>query len=168
MYDFWSDPSSTSILHVCEQWSLWWDRWMRRHVWAFAGPLCDKYHNSILHVCEHRSFLKFHMSHVMRLWHFPSPLNVHVQPYTGVRCLIFGWPFFYFHTSCVWTVKSLMRLRGCAGTSEPSLVAYVTSTIISWAGLFHFFCLSEHFTVVWSQVVQVQLVMFIVTVAWPI
>ena len=43
-------------------------------------------------------------------------------------------PFVYFHTSCVWTAKALARLRGCAGSPEPSLVAYVISTIISWAG----------------------------------
>ena len=39
--------------------------------------------------------------------------------------------FVYFHTSCVRTAKALARLRGCAGSPEPSLVAYVISTIIS-------------------------------------
>ena len=43
-------------------------------------------------------------------------------------------PFVYFHTLCVQTAKALARLRGCAGSLEPSLVAYVISTIISWAG----------------------------------
>ena len=43
-------------------------------------------------------------------------------------------PFVYFHSSCVRTAKALARLRGCAGSPEPSLVAYVISTIISWAG----------------------------------
>ena len=43
-------------------------------------------------------------------------------------------PFVFFHTSCVWTAKALARLRGCTGSLEPSLVAYVVSTIISWAG----------------------------------
>ena len=43
-------------------------------------------------------------------------------------------PFVYFHTSCVRTVKALVRLHGCAGSPEPSLVAYVISTVISWAG----------------------------------
>ena len=43
-------------------------------------------------------------------------------------------PFFYFHTSCVQTAKALARLRRCAGSSESSLVAYVISAIISWAG----------------------------------
>ena len=44
-------------------------------------------------------------------------------------------PFIYFHTSCMQTVKALARLRTCAGSTEPSLVAYVisTCTIISWA-----------------------------------
>ena len=43
-------------------------------------------------------------------------------------------PFVYFHTSCVRTAMALARLRGCAASPEPSLVAYVISTIISWAG----------------------------------
>ena len=47
-------------------------------------------------------------------------------------------PFVYFHTSCVRTAKALARLCGCPGSPEPSLVAYVISTIISWAGSFSF------------------------------
>ena len=34
-----------------------------------------------------------------------------------------------FHSSCVQTAKALASLRGCAGSPEPSLVAYVISTI---------------------------------------
>ena len=45
-------------------------------------------------------------------------------------------PFLYFHTSCVRTAKALVRLHRCTGLPEPSLVAYVISTIISWAGSF--------------------------------
>ena len=45
-------------------------------------------------------------------------------------------PFVYFHTSCVRTAKALARLRRCAGSPQLSLVAYVISTIISWAGSF--------------------------------
>ena len=41
--------------------------------------------------------------------------------------------FVYIHTSCVRTAKALARLRACAGSPEPSLVAYVISTMISWA-----------------------------------
>ena len=40
-------------------------------------------------------------------------------------------PFVYFHTAYVRTAKALARLRGWAGSPEPSLVAYVISTIIS-------------------------------------
>ena len=43
-------------------------------------------------------------------------------------------PFVYFLTSCVRTAKALARLRECAGSPESSQVAYVISTIISWAG----------------------------------
>ena len=49
-----------------------------------------------------------------------------------VRCLV--GPFVYFHTLCVRTAKALARLRGCADSPESSPVAYVISTIISWAG----------------------------------
>ena len=38
-------------------------------------------------------------------------------------------------SSCVRTAKALASLRGCTGSPEPSLVAYVISTIISCAGL---------------------------------
>ena len=47
-------------------------------------------------------------------------------------------PFVYFHTLCVRTAKALARLRGCARSPEPSLVAFVISTIISWVGSFYF------------------------------
>ena len=43
-------------------------------------------------------------------------------------------PFVCFHTSCVRTAKALARLCECAGSPEASLVAYVISTITSWAG----------------------------------
>ena len=52
----------------------------------------------------------------------------------GLDVWYFIGPFVYFHISCVRTAKALARLRGCAGSPEPSLVAYVISTIISWAG----------------------------------
>ena len=45
-------------------------------------------------------------------------------------------PFLDSHTLCVRTAKALARLRGCAGSPEPSLVAYLISTIISLAGSF--------------------------------
>ena len=43
-------------------------------------------------------------------------------------------PFIYFHTSCVRPAKAMAKLHKCAGSSEPSMVTYVISTIISWAG----------------------------------
>ena len=41
--------------------------------------------------------------------------------------------FVYFYTSCVRTAKILAWLHGCTGSPESLLVAYVISTIISWA-----------------------------------
>ena len=47
MSDFWSDTSSVSILHVCEQRRLWRDYADAQARLSFAGRLCDKYHNLI-------------------------------------------------------------------------------------------------------------------------
>ena len=61
-------------------------------------------------------------------------------------------PFVYFLTTCIRTAKALARLRGCAGSPESSLVAYLISTIISYAGLF-LFCLSmKHLS---AKVIQI-------------
>ena len=46
-------------------------------------------------------------------------------------CWFLVGPFVYFHTSCVRTAKALARLRGCAGSHEPSLVAYELAQLIS-------------------------------------
>ena len=60
-------------------------------------------------------------------------MGMHNHP-VGLVVWFLVWPFVYFHILCVRTVKALVRLRGCASSPEPSLVAYVISTIISWAG----------------------------------
>ena len=52
----------------------------------------------------------------------------------GLDVWVLVGPFVYFNTLCVRTAKVLASLQGCAGSPEPSLVAYVISTIISWAG----------------------------------
>ena len=44
------------------------------------------------------------------------------------------WPFVCFHSSYVRTAKALARLRGCAGSPEPSRVASAIRTILSWVG----------------------------------
>ena len=49
-----------------------------------------------------------------------------------VWCLV--GPFVYCHTLCLRTAKALVKLRRCAGSPESSLVVYVISTIMSWAG----------------------------------
>ena len=112
----------------------------------------------------------------MRLWLFLSSVNSFFKPYSE-------WTFVYFHTSCVRTAKALARLRWCAGSPEPSLVAYVIRTIISWAGPFTsncktvnviqlkasltFKCMTEHLfadfsysialdTYLWKQMMQMN------------
>ena len=78
------------------------------------------------------------MRQLMRLWHFFVLRKLILQtrmfshPVGLDVCCLVG-PFVYFHTSCVRTAKALARLRKCAGSREPLLIAYVISTIISWA-----------------------------------
>ena len=59
-------------------------------------------------------------------------IRMHSHP-VGLDVWFLVWPFVYFFSSCVRTAKALARLRACAGSPEPSLVAFAISTIISWA-----------------------------------
>ena len=83
---------------------------------------------------------KFEPSHqimplfVLRKLILPTRMRSH--PVGLIVWFLVG-PFVYFHTSIVRTAKALARLRGCAGSPEPLLVAYVISTIISRAGSFN-------------------------------
>ena len=65
--------------------------------------------------------------HVLRKRIFQMCMRSHPE---GLDVWFLIGPFVYFRTSCVWKAKALARLRGCAGSHEPSLVAYVISTII--------------------------------------
>ena len=74
------------------------------------------------------------LSHVMRLWYFSSSVNsVIKRACAAIQSDVLVGTFVYFHTSCMWTAKALASLRGCAGSPESSLFAYVISTITSWA-----------------------------------
>ena len=56
--------------------------------------------------------------------------RIHSRP-VGLDVWFMVGLFFYTHTLCVRTLKALARLGRCAGSPEPSLVAYVISTISS-------------------------------------
>ena len=73
---------------------------------------------------------------IMVLFILHKPIfQMHMRSHpVGLDVWFLVWPFDYFHTSCVQTAKALARLHECAGSPEPSLVAFVISTIISWAG----------------------------------
>ena len=71
----------------------------------------------------------YHLSQLLRLWYFSSSVNsfrAQSSHPVGLDVWFLVGPFDYFHTSCVRKAKALARLRGCAGSPEPSLVAYVT------------------------------------------
>ena len=48
-----------------------------------------------------------------------SPLNAHIEVYSGARDLILVLAFLYFHSSFMPEAKALVRLCICAGSSEP-------------------------------------------------
>ena len=70
------------------------------------------------------ALLKLNLQTCMR----SHPMRLHV--WFSVRSCV-------YYTLCVRIAKAVARLCGCAGSPEPSLVAYVMSTIISWAGSFN-------------------------------
>ena len=74
------------------------------------------------------------MVYVLLVLHKLLQMSMRSHPVELDVCLFFVRSIVYFHTSFVRTAKALVRLRGCAVSPEPSLVAYVISTIISWAG----------------------------------
>ena len=72
--------------------------------------------------------------------------RMHSHP-VGLDVWFLVGPFIYFYTSRVRTAKALARLRRCTGSPEPSLVAYLISSIISWAGSFYFNILIADFLI---------------------
>ena len=128
-----------SPLRPCECW------WMENHFWSLESSLNESSfmwqiswsqvgNGSV--TCEIRK--KSQMSHLMRLWHCSSSVNSFFKH----ACAAIQWGYisdFWSNPSStsilyVRTVMALVKLYGCAGSPEPSLVACVISTIISCAG----------------------------------
>ena len=90
--------------------------WFCRNTWFGRTKLIELAHE-IMALCVLRKLI----------------LQTHMRSHpVGLDVWFLIEPFVYFNTSYVRTAKALARLRGCAGSPESSLVAYVISTIISW------------------------------------
>ena len=62
------------------------------------------------------------------------------SPLFGLQTCVFAGSFLKISTSLLRTAKALARLRLCAGSPEPLLVAFVISTLFSCGGsIFQFF-----------------------------
>ena len=98
-----------------------------RSIFSWVGSLIDLQGvpQSMIEPCHEIMVLFFLRKLILQTHKCSHPIGLDVWFLVG--------PFIYFHTSCVQTAKALARLRRCAGSPEPSLVAYVFSTIISWA-----------------------------------
>ena len=141
---------SFKILASCCSWADWFESYLVenpwRHIFAWCGS--DKHEQTVLTWVRQSDqglhclpFIIIEPAHeilVLFLLH-KLLLQMHMRSHPeGLDVWILVWPFTYFHTSCVRTAKALVRLGSCTGSPEPSLVAYVISTIISWAGLYIF------------------------------
>ena len=108
-----------------------------------------KIHSKLLHAgltsasmlgnCNVLTLMLHHLTTVYKwdygTFHPPSILQTRMRSHpVGIDAWLLVPLFVYFHTSCVLITKALARLHRCAGSSEPSLVAYVIRTITSWAG----------------------------------
>ena len=72
------------------------------------------------------------MSQLMRLWLFSSSVNSFFK--RACPAIQWGKMSDFWSDPSSTSVHYVARLCGNAGSPEPSLVAYVISTIISWAG----------------------------------
>ena len=90
-----------------------------------SESLCEPSHEIMALLALHKLILQTRMCN--------HPVKLDVWFLVGV--------FVYFHTPCVRTPRALVRLRESAGSPEPSLVTYVISTIVSWAGSNRIQCL---------------------------
>ena len=100
-------------------------------VWFLVG-LFIYFHPSCVRTAKALAELRW--CQLMRLSFFSSVDSFfkHACAASGVDVWFLVGLFIYFHPSCVRTAKALAELRWCAGLPQPSLVAYVISTISSW------------------------------------
>ena len=74
-------------------------------------------------------------SNTLRLASHDIRLEVGLKYHMYADLQLFVGSFLCFHILCVQTAKTLVRLPGCAGSLEPSLCAYVISTLFLMEGL---------------------------------
>ena len=76
--------------------------------------------------------LRMYQSLIKRILRCRALLFLNSQPLSGaILPKIMACTFIYIPSTCMWAVKALAIFRGRAGSSEPSLLAYATGTIIS-------------------------------------
>ena len=104
-----------------------------KNVWLFPSMLDLKLHQTVIILASNELCHEIMGLFILCKLIFQTCMCNHP---VGLDVWFLVRPIIYFHTLCVRTAKALTRLRGWAGSPLPSLVAYVISTIISWAGSF--------------------------------
>ena len=149
---------------ICKQTWYWWMTYKCKHIYVYTERQWKRsfvhfIYDSLVAICWERAVIlaflsccflfyavstvcvpsSFEPAHeIMALFVLRKlilQMRIRSHP-VGLDVLLMVGPFVYFYTSCLRTAKALVRLRGCAGSPEPSLAAYVISTIISRAGSF--------------------------------
>ena len=85
-------------------------------------------------VCPELTWAQFdiQMSQLMRFWYFSSSVNSFFKRACAAIQMLDFWSH-QLSTSILHVYEQRRLWRDCAGSPEPSLVAYVISAIISWA-----------------------------------
>ena len=95
MSDFWADPSSTSILHVCKQWRLWrkYAGWPEPLLVAYVISTIISWAGSNIHQCFTSLVWKPNWAPSSEFVSSSIPswqiLTAHAQPFRGARDLAF-------------------------------------------------------------------------------
>ena len=150
-----SNKSISSVMNMTH-----YGKYISEKAWQFSSVICcvavinsnqGKINQNLLTVssmvpklCDY----DVKMSQLMRLWYFlPSENSFFRRAYAAIQC---SWMSDFWSDSSLTSIlyvceqgrlwrdcvdaQALMRLRRCAGSPEPSVVASVISTIMSWAG----------------------------------
>ena len=156
----WSESSFSNLNHPkCTQWRFWLDyadqnlRWTYISIWRYVLWRLGSYFHVILQpfTVDKSVFMILHFFQAYTIWNVGYMGSIKRKSAFEHACADSDYPvqacsnypsgpLFSSHTYCgiQWfckrTVKALVRLRGCAGWSGPSLSAYAWRQVFAWHG----------------------------------
>ena len=125
---------------------------VRLYIWGLfrMSPGSASYLLIRIWLCSFGDVVFYHTSHVKRKRSFEHAQNVRIRIIMHMR-KVSSWHLLFNDTfqSVQWfhsqTANVLIRLRGCAGWSGPSLSAFARRHVFAWQGPYTLLCLYGHF-----------------------